>query len=124
MPLLSPSPPNLTAGGIDFTLLPPASAIFQNFPHALVPFFQQLLEPLTHVAPALALSALFFSSTIYTEAITKSKYPEGYKAYQERVGMFGVVYTFEKGLLLAWKGRKEEIEALVWGKGKKSGKVE
>ncbi|KAJ7510289.1 DUF1295-domain-containing protein [Mycena galericulata] len=36
---------------------------------------QALLAPLLPLTPALALSALFFSSTIYTEAITASKYP-------------------------------------------------
>lgn len=123
MPLLSPSPPNLTHVGIDLSLLPPLSKISENFPYALVPFFQHLLAPFVHLVPALALSALFFSSTIYTESITASKYPEGYKAYRERVGMFGVVRTLEKGLLLKWNGRKEEVEAIVWGKGK-SAKVE
>ncbi|KAF9466520.1 hypothetical protein BDZ94DRAFT_1295672 [Collybia nuda] len=127
MPLLSPSPPNLTHAGIDLSLFPSFSTIFNNFPYALAPFFQHLLEPLTHVMPALALTALFFSSTIFTESITMSKYPEGYKAYQERVGMFGVFRTLEKGLLLKWNGRKDEVEAAIWGtkkSEKKQGKVE
>lgn len=124
MPLLSPSPPHLTHAGIDLTLLLPLVKITKDFPRALFPFFEHLLTPLVHVVPALALSALFFSSTIYTESITVSKYPEGYKAYQERVGMFGVSRTLEKGLWLKWNGRKEEVEAIVWGKGSKLAKVE
>ncbi|KAJ4463248.1 hypothetical protein C8J55DRAFT_532254 [Lentinula edodes] len=41
--------------------------------------------------PALALSLLFLSSTAYTEAISASKYPLPYSAYQSRVPMFGPV---------------------------------
>ncbi|KAF8824906.1 hypothetical protein HHX47_DHR7000656 [Lentinula edodes] len=41
--------------------------------------------------PALALSLLFLSSTAYTEAISASKYPLPYSAYQSRVPMFGPI---------------------------------
>lgn len=118
MPLLSPSPPHIKSGTLKLSLLPSFSDVLQNFPRALFPFFQHALEPLTHVAPALALTALFFSSTLYTEAITMSKYRTGYMAYKERVGMFGPLKTWEKGMLLSWNGRKAEVEAVVWGKGK------
>lgn len=81
------------------------------------------MKPLGYVLPAIALSVLFFSSTLYTEAITQGKY-DAYKAYKERVGMFGFVHTWKKGLWLKWTGRKEEVEAVVWGSKKKAGKEE
>lgn len=74
-----------------------------------------LLGALAPLTPALALSALFFSSTLYTEAITASKYP-GYAAYQARVGMFSPVATVFKGLWLAVAGGRVEIERTIWGK--------
>ncbi|KAJ4480055.1 DUF1295-domain-containing protein [Lentinula aciculospora] len=46
---------------------------------------------LTHFLPAIALSVLFVSSTAFTEAISTSKYPIPYSAYQKRVAMFGSV---------------------------------
>ncbi|KAJ3732170.1 DUF1295-domain-containing protein [Lentinula guzmanii] len=46
---------------------------------------------LAHFFPAIALSILFISSTAYTEAISSSKYPIPYSAYQKRVAMFGSV---------------------------------
>ncbi|KAJ6577310.1 DUF1295-domain-containing protein [Mycena capillaripes] len=73
-----------------------------------------LVEPLLPLTPALALSALFFSSTMYTEAITASKYP-AYAAYQARVGMFSPLNTFLKGFILAITGKKSEVEKAVWG---------
>lgn len=125
MPLLSPSPPHLVLASVPFSFLPPLSNVLHDFPHSLSPFFHALWMPIEDVAPALALSALFFSSTLYTESITMSKYPRGYKAYRERVAMFGVVLrTWEKGLVLAWKGRKAEVESLVWGSGEKVEKKE
>ena len=39
------------------------------------------------VVPALSLIAQFMGSTILTESISLSKYPETYRVYQERVGM-------------------------------------
>ncbi|KAF7330367.1 hypothetical protein MVEN_02475000 [Mycena venus] len=74
-----------------------------------------LLRALAPLTPALALSVLFFSSTLYTEAITASKYP-GYAAYQARVGMFSPFVTVMKGLWLAVAGGRVEIERAVWGK--------
>ena len=83
-----------------------------------------LLQPLLPLTPVLALSALFFSSTRYTEGITASKY-SGYASYQARVGMFSPVDTILKGIMLALLGQKAAAEKVVWGsetKGK--GKVE
>jgi steroid 5-alpha reductase family enzyme len=41
-----------------------------------------------YLSPAIVLSTLFFSSTLYTEGITAKKYPE-YRQYQNEVPMFG-----------------------------------
>ncbi|KAG6862015.1 hypothetical protein C0995_008202 [Termitomyces sp. Mi166 len=103
-------------------LIPSLSAIFQNFPYALYPLLAHLSEPLANLAPALALSLLFFSSTLFTESISAGKYPKEYKAYQERVGMFSPLGTWEKGLMLAWRGRKKEVDGIVWGEGDKEKK--
>jgi len=73
-----------------------------------------LLQPLLPLTPALALSALFFSSTIFTEAITASKYA-GYASYQARVGMFSPIDTFLKGFVLALQGKKGPIDKELWG---------
>ncbi|KAJ7806112.1 hypothetical protein B0H14DRAFT_3882453 [Mycena olivaceomarginata] len=72
----------------------------------------RLIAPLT---PGLALSTLFFCSTLLTESITAPKYP-GYAAYQARVAMFSPVVTGLKGAWLAFTGRKAEVERVVWGK--------
>ncbi|KAF8207245.1 hypothetical protein K438DRAFT_1917614 [Mycena galopus ATCC 62051] len=74
-----------------------------------------LLRVVAPLIPALALSALFFSSTLYTEAITAAKYP-AYAAYQARVGMFSPIATFMKGMWLAVVGGRVEIERALWGK--------
>ncbi|KAI0350019.1 DUF1295-domain-containing protein [Trametes cingulata] len=65
--------------------------------------------------PSLVLCTLFFSSTIFTESISLSKYPEGYRAYQKRVAMFVPFLTPVWGLLLRLQGKKEEVDALVYG---------
>lgn len=121
MPLLSPFPPCQLSFSFYFSRLPSLSELIKNFPKALYPVLEEnkpALELLIHTLPALALTALFFSSTIYTEAITQGKY-DAYKAYQERVGMFKFMTTWQKGLQLAWRGRKEEVEAAVWGSGER-----
>ncbi|KDQ19277.1 hypothetical protein BOTBODRAFT_27857 [Botryobasidium botryosum FD-172 SS1] len=74
------------------------------------------LTPLGPIVPAIALSLLFVSSTAFTEAITLSKYPVEYAAYQERVGMFLPFVTGLKGAWLAYTGRKDKVEAMVWGR--------
>ncbi|KAF7327578.1 hypothetical protein MKEN_00336800 [Mycena kentingensis (nom. inval.)] len=73
--------------------------------------------------PSIALSALFFSSTLYTEAITASKYP-AYKEYRTRVGMFSPIDTVLKGLLLTVLGKKAAVESVVWGQDESRPKVE
>lgn len=110
IPLLSPSPPHL----VYTASFPDLSGLLQN-PAEIIP----LLAPLKDAVPALALSALFFSSTLFTESISYGKYPREYGAYQKRVGMFSPVGTLEKGLFLALRGKKHAIDAIVWGKGKK-----
>lgn len=81
---------------------------------------QALVEGFWPLLPALSLSLLFLSSTMFTETISGKKYPE-YRAYQDRVGMFWPLGTYYKGLVLASKGTKGEIERRVWGpvKGKR-----
>ncbi|KAJ7671673.1 hypothetical protein DFH06DRAFT_1293599 [Mycena polygramma] len=90
---------------------------FSEIFHAPTFDLSALLAPLLPLTPAIALSALFFSSTAYTEAITASKYP-GYASYQARVGMFSPVETVLKGFLLALTGKKSEVEKAVWGTDK------
>jgi hypothetical protein len=126
MPLLSPSPPCPIWVSPDFSKLVPVSEIIQDVPralHAIIEAYKATSEPLEYALPAIALSVLFFSSTLYTEAITQSKY-DAYKAYKERVGMFGFIGTWEKGILLTLKGRRAEVEAAIWGSEKKNGKEE
>ncbi|KAG9091264.1 hypothetical protein FRC06_000644 [Ceratobasidium sp. 370] len=72
--------------------------------------------------PPLALSALFIASTMFTESISKSKYP-AYEAYQARVGMFSPSDTLWKGLFLWARGRLDEVNAIVYG-GEGHAKVE
>ncbi|TFK40227.1 hypothetical protein BDQ12DRAFT_680546, partial [Crucibulum laeve] len=128
-PLLAPAAPNLPSQS-DF----PPLRVFQaalydsEIRKDLISFLYNLLAPTAlNLLPAIALSALFFSSTAYTEAITSGKYTVPYKAYQKRVGMFGPMSTFEKGLgLLLWGSKEEkgEVERLVWGNSApKTGKI-
>jgi len=73
--------------------------------------------PFWPLIPALSLSALILSSTIFTESISAPKYPE-YAAYQARVAMFWPISTFFKGIYLSITGQKEDIEQRVWGRVK------
>jgi hypothetical protein len=73
-----------------------------------------LLRPLVPLVPAIALSALFLSSTLYSEAITGSKYP-AYAAYKRRVAMFSPLETLSKSLRHTITGRKAELDGKVWG---------
>ena len=65
--------------------------------------------------PSLVLCSLFFSSTLFTESISLSKYPEAYKAYRKRVSMFVPFLTPVWGLLLQLQGKKEEVDRVVYG---------
>ncbi|KAG6832835.1 hypothetical protein H0H92_009455 [Tricholoma furcatifolium] len=124
IPLLSPSPPHLHFNtSFSIHLIPSLTAIRQDFPNALYPLLTHFSTPMADIAPALALSLLFYSSTLFTESISASKYPKEYKAYQKRVGMFSPLHTLEKGIMLSLRGRKAETEQLVWGEGEK-GKTE
>ncbi|KAF8072047.1 hypothetical protein FPV67DRAFT_1667492 [Lyophyllum atratum] len=122
-PLLAPAPPHLSFTSSPFHLIPSITVIRQN-PYVLIPILERLLAPLANLIPALSLSALFFSSTIFTESISLSKYPKEYRAYQKRVGMFSPLRTWEKGLVLAWQGKRKAVEEVVWGTGSKAGKKE
>ncbi|GLB40528.1 putative integral membrane protein [Lyophyllum shimeji] len=122
-PLLAPAPPHFPFTPTPHHLIPPLTAIREN-PYVLIPLLRLLLAPLVDFLPALSLSLLFFSSTLFTESISKGKYPREYAAYQQRVGMFSPLRTWEKGLLLSWQGRRKAVEELVWGRGEKAGKQE
>jgi hypothetical protein len=78
---------------------------------------QNLVYELQPIIPAILLSALFFSSTQVTEAISKSKYTKAFDAYQKRVGKFSPVATLFQGVLVSLGGeaKRREIESLVWG---------
>ncbi|GJE96205.1 DUF1295-domain-containing protein [Phanerochaete sordida] len=91
-----------------FPLLAPESPVFEH--HVGAPWSSLL--PLT---PALVLCTLFFSSTIFTESISLSKYPKAYAAYQQRVAMFVPFLTPFWGLLLQLQGKKAEVDALLFG---------
>ncbi|KAH9481685.1 hypothetical protein JR316_0006212 [Psilocybe cubensis] len=76
-----------------------------------------LLPSLWFFMPALALSTLFFSSTLYTEQITSSKYT-AYSFYQRRVGMFTPLDTLVRALkvnLLDGKREAKLVYQKVWG---------
>ena len=73
--------------------------------------------PTWDIVPALSYCAILQASTPMTEAITSAKYP-GYKAYQQRVSMFAPWLTPLWGFVLRLRGRKEEIDKIVYGDGK------
>jgi len=67
--------------------------------------------------PALSLSVLLVSSTIFTESLSAAKYSE-YAAYRSRVAMLWPISTFFKGIYLSLTGQKEDIDRVVWGRVK------
>ncbi|KAH7884552.1 hypothetical protein F5I97DRAFT_1890292 [Phlebopus sp. FC_14] len=71
------------------------------------------------LAPCLILCTLFFCSTLFTESISRSKYPAAYAAYQRRVGMFMPLLTPMYGVLLSLQGEKGQVDELVYGQGGK-----
>jgi hypothetical protein len=101
-PLASSSPPNLPS----FPSLQILADSKLRIP-ALAAFFQHAGFVLL---PALALSTLFFSSTLYTEAITRKKYQAAYAAYQKRVGMFLPVKAVITALFA-----DNDTDRLIWG---------
>ena len=67
--------------------------------------------------PSLTLCFLVFSSTIFTESISSSKYP-AYKFYQQRVPMFWPIEVWKKLIWLKYvKGNqvKKSVESAIWG---------
>ncbi|KAJ2922830.1 hypothetical protein H1R20_g14216, partial [Candolleomyces eurysporus] len=122
LPLLAPSAPNLTT-------VPPSVIIASlSDSEQRKAWFEEALYPAAvHLLPALSLSALFFSSTLFTESISKKKYPQAYAAYQKRVGMFSPLSTLRKFLrlyLFASPKDRSEINRLVWGEVYVSDKTE
>ncbi|TFK91404.1 DUF1295-domain-containing protein [Polyporus arcularius HHB13444] len=90
-----------------FPLLAPESPRLPKLPlHSLTP-----LWPLI---PTITICSLFYSSTLFTESITAAKYP-AYAAYQDRVSMFVPFLTPVWGLLLKLRGKKEQVDRLVYG---------
>jgi hypothetical protein len=75
------------------------------------------VTPIWDIVPALTYCAIFLGSTPMTEAITSGKYP-GYKAYQQRVSMVVPWLTPVWGFVLTLRGKKEEIDNIVYGDGK------
>jgi hypothetical protein len=74
------------------------------------------MTSLAPLAPCLALCALFYSSTLFSEDITARKYP-AYAAYRRRVAMFVPLLTPVHGAVLALRGEKAQVDAAVWGQG-------
>ncbi|PPQ89333.1 hypothetical protein CVT25_003170 [Psilocybe cyanescens] len=109
-PLVSPSSP--------ISKLSSPSSIFDALVNQDLNKLRTILLPLLwYFMPAIALSILFFSSTLYTEQITSSKY-EAYTAYQRRVGMFKPFDTLLKALklnLLDGASEARVVEEKVWG---------
>ncbi|KAI9512970.1 DUF1295-domain-containing protein [Russula earlei] len=75
------------------------------------------LRALVPLSPSLALCLLFVSSTRFTESISESKYPRGYAAYRARVAMFVPPLTPVWSALLSLRGKKGDVDDLVWGPG-------
>lgn len=120
MPLMAPAPPNLPLQ----SELPPLKTILVALasPDLHKPLVDSLkaslLPAVFYLIPGIALSALFFSSTIYTESITKSKYTTAYDAYQRRVAMFSPAKTIQKWLKLKYLSSpkdQDSVQQLVWG---------
>lgn len=81
----------------------------------LSPLSLSSITPIWPLTPAIVLCTLFFSSTIYTESISLSKYPVAYRAYQQRVAMFVPLLTPVWGVVLKLLGKKDEVDDLVYG---------
>ena len=118
MPILSPSPPKF----LWLYEVPPLRTIISTTYTDFQRFFLDnlnttILPCIGHLLPALALSALFISSTHFTESISRPEY-SAYIAYQKRVGMFTPSMTFIKVLkikLIDGEKEEKEVERLVWG---------
>lgn len=95
--------------------------IISLFPILASPYTRFVESPfdstlLWDLAPSLVYCSIFMGSTPLTEGITSGKYP-GYKAYQQRVSTFFPPLTPLWGFILQLKGKKEEIDRIVYGDG-------
>lgn len=100
---------------------------FLSDPERRRALFEVLYGVSVHILPAISLSALFYASTLFTESISKKKYPQAYAAYQKRVGMFSPFKTLSKFVrlqLFASVKDRNEIDRLVWGEVHVSDKSE
>jgi len=124
-PLVASGPPNLPTNAD----VPPLRIIihalqFPDLHHPLLHGLRKnLLDAGLNLLPGTVNSLLFLSSTLYTEAITSSKYL-GYKAYQKRVGMFEPGMTAIKAVALKFSGKRmqQDVDRLVWGDSQESKK--
>lgn len=94
---------------------PGLDTLFDSSTFASKEEFIRIYSYFIPLIPALVLSSLFLGSTAFTEKITRQKYPEGYSAYQRRVGMFSPITTVLKGIFLMVQGQKVAIDGLLWG---------
>ncbi|EIW84199.1 DUF1295-domain-containing protein [Coniophora puteana RWD-64-598 SS2] len=92
-----------------FPILSPAS------PHLTAP--PHKITDLTPLLPSLVITSLFYSSTLFSESVSRGKYTAAYPAYQERVAMFIPLFTPVWGLWLSIRGKKEATDRLVYGAG-------
>lgn len=129
MPLLAPSAPNLPSQeDLPSLRVCAVSLLDSEQRKVLFELLYATLSPAAmHLLPAISLSALFFASTLFTESISKKKYPQAYAAYQKRVGMFSPFKTLSKFIrlhLFAGPKDRSEINRLVWGEVHVSDKTE
>jgi hypothetical protein len=77
-----------------------------------------LFPDILYILPAASLSLLFYSSTLFSEGISKGKYPQAYAAYQKRVSMFDPSKTLWMAIvhrLFRSEPERKKIDGLVWG---------
>ncbi|KIL59568.1 hypothetical protein M378DRAFT_110916 [Amanita muscaria Koide BX008] len=125
MPLLAPPPPFLP-GGHEIPMGKFLKFIFTE-PSRVKSLLAPLIPDILYILPAAALTLLFISSTLFTESISKSKYPKAYAAYQKRVAMFDPSTTVWKSVihyLFRNEAEKRTIDALVWGEPEDAKKVQ
>jgi hypothetical protein len=100
-----------------FPLLSPSSPSLPAIPlNSITPFYP--------LAPAIVICTLFFSSTLFTESISRSRYPEKYAMYQERVAMFVPFLTPVWVFWTQFRGRREVVDEGLWGSEKSKEKGE
>ncbi|KAK2460931.1 hypothetical protein APHAL10511_007401 [Amanita phalloides] len=110
MPLLAAPPPHIPHIS--------ASQLAAAYPDQLKSLMTSLYPSVLYIIPAGSLSLLFYSSTLFTESISKSKYPEAYAAYQKRVPMFDpskLLWKLIVHRLFRSKVERKKIDDFVWG---------